>query len=344
MPTAIRKPAVSVPARALGAPAARAALTEQPAPAVQGGWKAGPAKARSQVQSPLSVRMPTDPKTYSPATAKGAAALADLAYQSPQEIRSKLLAAGYTNVEFIENGVTGTQAFVASRGDAVVVGFRGTSSLNDVTTDLIGGAGLLAPSRFGGQMHDGFLTAYQSVERQITDAVNRAKGGNPNKPILFSGHSLGGALAQIAATDLREKGATIAGVYTFGQPRVGDKGFCDHYKALGLGAKTFRHINQNDPVPCVPKLHVGSIPSNVLGWLRGEEGNRFKHVGHIIYFDQSRARSMNPSDEKMHEAWKDTSLIAKWTNGSVAGLASLLRSGPKHVMAEYLSGVNSQMS
>src|SRR3954463_6977212 len=79
-------------------PAPRAATA---APAAAKGW--APKQGGARPVSPLAVPMPVQPKTYSPATAKGAAALSTLAYEEPAAIRSKLMAAGYSSVECIED-------------------------------------------------------------------------------------------------------------------------------------------------------------------------------------------------------------------------------------------------
>lgn len=56
-------------------------------------------------------------------------------------------------------------------------------------------------------------------------------------------HSLGGALATLAAAVLQSTDQLpnrVAGVYTFGSPRVGDEGWVEAYEALGLANVTLR--------------------------------------------------------------------------------------------------------
>ena len=55
--------------------------------------------------------------------------------------------------------------------------------------------------------------------------------------LLLVGHSLGGALAQLAAHDIATAGAkqglTVSvGCYTFGAPRVGNHAFANEYNKL----------------------------------------------------------------------------------------------------------------
>ena len=74
-------------------------------------------------------------------------------------------------------------------------------------------------------------------------------------PVFITGHSLGGALATLAAANL--SGRSLATCYTFGAPRVGDKRFSDC-----LRTPVYRVVNPLDTVPLVP------------GWWRG-----YRHAG-----------------------------------------------------------------
>lgn len=94
-----------------------------------------------------------------------------------------------------------------------------------------------------GSVHCGFLTAYATVKQQLlsalTDIINST---SPSALTLsFTGHSLGGALATVAAADiqtslgeLHPSGAYLPSfvtrVVTFGSPRVGDKAFANYFQ------------------------------------------------------------------------------------------------------------------
>ncbi|WP_437790745.1 lipase family protein [Sorangium sp. So ce693] len=100
------------------------------------------------------------------------------------------------------------------------------------------------------------------------------------KALYITGHSLGGALAVLAAAliwsdplfePLREK---LRGIYTYGQPMVGDAGFRAHFEEK-LGPMVFRHIYGNDLVPRMPPkttgkfFHIGKeYASSDTGWVR----------------------------------------------------------------------------
>lgn len=90
----------------------------------------------------------------------------------------------------------------------------------------------------GGKVHRGFAGALDRVWTQIEGQLDGL-----DMPVLFTGHSLGGALATLAAS--RRPPDTL---YTFGSPRVGDKDF-----VAGM-AKTvaYRYVNCCDLVAQLP--------------------------------------------------------------------------------------------
>ena len=129
-------------------------------------------------------------------------------------------------------------------------------------------------------------------------------------PVVVTGHSLGGALATLAAFELAASGyetsvtsvtsvtrdtdgvekslppppppppprarAFVAGVRTFGSPRVGDILFAAAYRAV-LGDRTWRVTHAHDVVPSVPVRLMGfhHVPTEVFyadGVPRGRGG------------------------------------------------------------------------
>ncbi|UVS79004.1 lipase family protein [Actinokineospora sp. UTMC 2448] len=74
-----------------------------------------------------------------------------------------------------------------------------------------------------------------------------------DQTIWFTGHSLGGALAALAAMRLHfEEPRLLAdGVYTFGQPRVCDRTLAQAHDEAFRG-RAHRFVNNNDIVPQVP--------------------------------------------------------------------------------------------
>jgi triacylglycerol lipase len=154
--------------------------------------------------------------------------------------------------------VTDARGFLAKLDGAIAIVFRGTDSLANWIDD---GQILTLPFRNKGFVHSGFVGSLDSVWPTIAATLARWKGGG--RTLWITGHSLGGALALLAAAYLRfpANPATtvptpIAGLYTFGQPRVGTRDFgqaCDG----DLGGSYFRFVNNEDIVPRIPPRILG---------------------------------------------------------------------------------------
>ncbi|MBW4477336.1 MAG: 50S ribosome-binding GTPase [Tolypothrix brevis GSE-NOS-MK-07-07A] len=100
---------------------------------------------------------------------------------------------------------------------------------------------------YGGEIHLGFALLMEEILPKIQSEIEQLK---PHK-ICLTGHSLGGALATLAAYRLRKQGFSIPiSIYTFGAPRVGDSAFASKYEDSKV--LHFRIENKNDIVPHLP--------------------------------------------------------------------------------------------
>lgn len=151
-----------------------------------------------------------------------------------------------------------TQGFWVEGGDVALLSFRGTSNPGQWVRDL-----RLAPALHKwGLVHRGFKTGVSVVENEIAAFAKVAKD---KKHVWITGHSLGGALAVLAAANLK-----IAGIeshlYTYGQPRAGYWNFADQFD-YQLSGRLYRFINQSDIVARVPPgllfSHCG-IPKRIV--------------------------------------------------------------------------------
>lgn len=140
------------------------------------------------------------------------------------------------------------QGVVMTLGDEAVVAFRGTDDFADWFTNL--DVALDA----AGEVHRGFAAAYASLQDQLRRAL-RHRGV---RQVWITGHSLGGAMAVIAALDLiLGGGVRVRGVMTFGQPLLLAPSFAPEANRL-LAGRFLRFIHGDDVVPrVIPGLRGG---------------------------------------------------------------------------------------
>jgi len=198
-----------------------------------------------------------------------------------EQIRSVLTPLGFACQYFESTGTPegrGTHGFLAVHDDAnpaatlAVVAFRGTDAADP--TDLADDADIIQykwPQ--GGRVHQGFADALDHVLEDVETALKKVKGR-----VLFTGHSLGAALATLLAS-VRKPDC----LYTFGSPRVGDGEFV----ATLDGVASRRFVDCCDIVARVPPE---SLPDET-----------FVHYGVPYYIDRSRAIRENPADSSIDQ-------------------------------------------
>jgi len=182
---------------------------------------------------------------------------------------------GMLSFDFIQSTEGGhdTQLAIAANPHVIVIAFRGSEQkLADwMGTDFNLWKRAANDWRQGAWVHNGFYEAYDNVHNSLMAKVQALR--TSNQPIYFTGHSLGGALANMGAFRFRKAGLPVQGVYTYGGPRVGNNEWKLAYNAENLGVRTHRWVNQNDPIPRHPGLpspgweHVGRcnniFPDNI---------------------------------------------------------------------------------
>ena len=100
-------------------------------------------------------------------------------------------------------------------------------------------------------VHRGF---YSNANRLLPLVFNKI-GYDYDKPLILTGHSLGGATAVILAVILKEWGYNVQEVITFGCPRVGNKKFSHYYASLSI--PTTHYVYGSDIVPATPPWLLG---------------------------------------------------------------------------------------
>ncbi|CAM9555140.1 unnamed protein product [Pylaiella littoralis] len=109
------------------------------------------------------------------------------------------------------------------------------------------------------KVHAGFKKAYNSVKETLAAVVGSAIDGKPEEwHVYVTGHSLGGALATLAALDhMRRYPNANVTMYNFGSPRVGNRAFAQLYDSY-VG-DSFRIVNNLDAVARMPRATMRGI-------------------------------------------------------------------------------------
>jgi hypothetical protein len=220
-----------------------------------------------------------------------------------EKIRNVLSPIGFMKCEFFESSRDGkgrgVHGFLAVRGERnggtglAVLAFRGTDAADprDIGTD----ADIILDAWEGrGKVHQGFARALGEVRPDIGRALETL-----DCRLLFTGHSLGAALATLMAS-LRNP----ASLYTFGSPRVGNAEFTATLKSV----ESHRYVDCCDLVTRIPPEFLG-----------------YEHVGNFCYINHARHVILGPSDSmigkdrvcarvaySLNQAWKPGNV---WVRG-----------------------------
>ncbi|CAI4230196.1 unnamed protein product [Auanema sp. JU1783] len=143
----------------------------------------------------------------------------------------------------------------------IVISFRGTRTKLQLITELV--ETMSEPKkklRAGGSVQHYFYVALSSIWKPIQSVVRKLAKAYPDNDIIFTGHSLGGALASLASTvfafrhqDLRAKIILC----TFGQPRVGNYEYAEVHNALL--EKSWRVVHKYDIVAHLPACAINPL-------------------------------------------------------------------------------------
>ncbi|KAF2441005.1 alpha/beta-hydrolase [Karstenula rhodostoma CBS 690.94] len=111
-------------------------------------------------------------------------------------------------------------------------------------------------------VHTGFYTSWLNTRKAILPQLTEAINTHPTYDIVLVGHSLGGAVAALAALDLRARGWHPR-ITTFGEPRIGNAALMSYINSR-FNITTNRETNSYhrvthhaDPVPLLPLAEWG---------------------------------------------------------------------------------------
>ncbi|KAG8409941.1 hypothetical protein J3458_019014 [Metarhizium acridum] len=178
-------------------------------------------------------------------------------------------------VTSVVGGLTGAGAYVAIDHvrREIVVSIRGSNNIRNYITNLIFS---WSDCDFTTkcQVHAGFAQAWDEIKVAVNKAITLATRGKRQYAVVFTGHSLGGAVATLGAAYLRRSGLHVR-LYTYGSPRVGNDRFASWFSNIQGGQ--WRVTHEDDPVPRLPPSFSGYRHITPEYWLSGGNGgNTYK--------------------------------------------------------------------
>ena len=140
-------------------------------------------------------------------------------------------------------------------------------------------------------VHQGFFDSMDGLWQGL-DTFIKTKAP---KAVIFCGHSLGGAIAILAAARAQRLHMPVDSVYTFGSPRAGNSSFADAYNTL-LGNRTYRLVTLKDLVPRLPFKEPGLLEHlntaiaghtflSFLSRLKITQELDYSHAGKTLFVD-----------------------------------------------------------
>ncbi len=162
-----------------------------------------------------------------------------------------------------------TQVYLGENNQALVISFRGSqapTTLDGVKDWLLTNANnyLILPegrsgtdfaaAGVGARFHRGFLEALEMVWEPLSAKVSQALKVK-DRPLWVTGHSLGGALALLAAWRLQRNFVSVHEVVTFGAPMIGNETASKAFEQEFPG-KIFRYVDVEDVVPLLPSVSL----------------------------------------------------------------------------------------
>jgi triacylglycerol lipase len=204
------------------------------------------------------------------------AELSAICYLSRAEAGRLAFRIGFPEIRYYDRN--GAQAYIFGNDHDRVIVCRGTepNDWNDIRADL-DLATVIAET--AGRVHRGFKREVDDLWPRLEQALK-----NNTRPLWFTGHSLGGAMATICASrcKLSYIQSNPRALYTYGSPRVGNRQYIDFVQY-----EAYRWVNNNDIVTRVPPWWLG-----------------FRHKGQEIYLNSRGEMCRLTAWQRIKDRWR----------------------------------------
>ena len=183
------------------------------------------------------------------AVVKKCVRLSALAYFPYTDVQRDIVELKYTAEMQIFHRLSDTDGFIASDSTTAIVAFRGSGTndipglfvIPDMITNLNFASERVIPDDPNSpKAHKGFVKALNSVYDSILAQLKPILG---KKKLIFTGHSLGAALASLLAYRLTKQFTHLKStvtLVTFACPPVGSREFCEYFSELNSSTITIQ--------------------------------------------------------------------------------------------------------
>ena len=174
--------------------------------------------------------------------------------------------AGFSEIStFSKEGNHFCSLIVSGRDNSfpfAVLVFRGTTGIDGWFSNF---NVVQTPWDEGGLVHSGFMYDFLQIWDEIEAAISAL-----DIPVFYTGHSLGGAFATLAASKRPPEA-----VYGFGSPRVGDAAFADSLSRIRL----YRVVNNQDI--------FATVPGSGIPFDYSHAGEQINLAGYSLHFQSN---------------------------------------------------------
>ena len=212
---------------------------------------------------------------YAPRNALACALASSLSYLSDKALVNQVANRWGCNTEFLENGNPDWGLSLIGK-DFVLIAFRGTDDWSDWWTSNL----RVFPARTPwGWVHKGFMGARERLWPDVHRILARL---SRETSIWLTGHSLGGAIAQLTVKRVFDESANWPNaVYTFSQPRAAGPTFARRVREHITSY--YRFVNSIDSTPNTPFNPWSAVGSeyyvNASGKIYADGSARFWDKG-----------------------------------------------------------------
>jgi len=232
-------------------------------------------------------------------------------YLAQLGLEARLISVDNTQVYIGENETSIVAAFRGSEAPDTIDGFKDWL-LTNANNFLILPEGRIgtdfAAAGVGARFHRGFMSALADIWEPLYTALDGAMKKS-ERPLWITGHSLGGAIALLAAWRLQQQFVPVHEVYTFGAPMIGNELAAQAFQKEFPG-KIFRFVDDLDVVPLLPTVsliantYTHCLAEQLLGAVATDpDGTPDTPAGALLKTLSSRAIDGMMNLSLMDEVW-----------------------------------------